>query len=321
MAIPRVFISSTFYDLKQVREDIERAVRDLGYEPVRNETGNIPYGKDERPEAYAYREVELCDIVVSIIGGRFGSESQQEQPYSISQKELRTALARGIQVFIFIEKNVLAEFSTYQLNKINENTKYRYVDNIKIYQFIEEIHKLPRNNPIASFETSSDIIKYLKLQWAGLFQRFLEDQQRMSEYKILEEMNSVASTLKQLVDFLTEERRNKDEAIQSILFASHPAFRRFAEVTETNYRVFFINKSELYDWLSARKFRPAISSVPDDIEFEELHKTNENSIEALKFKSNIFDENEKLRIFTQDEWDDRWVWVENVYADDDDIPF
>jgi len=70
MAMPRIFISSTFYDLKQIREDLERSIKELGYEPVRNETGAIPYGKEEPPEAYAYKELELCDIIVSIIGGR-----------------------------------------------------------------------------------------------------------------------------------------------------------------------------------------------------------------------------------------------------------
>jgi Domain of unknown function (DUF4062) len=92
MAVPRVFISSTFYDLRQVREDLERMIRDLGYEPVRNETGSIPYSKDERLEVSAYREVELCDIVVSVIGGRFGTESHDQVGYSISQAELKRAL-------------------------------------------------------------------------------------------------------------------------------------------------------------------------------------------------------------------------------------
>src|SRR6185436_13741487 len=132
MAKPRVFISSTFYDLRQVREDLERTIRELGYEPVRNETGSIPYSKDDRLESSAYREVELCDIIVAIVGGRFGSESNDQPGYSISQTELKRALDRGVQVFIFIERSVLAEFSTYQLNKANKDTHYRFVDDVRI---------------------------------------------------------------------------------------------------------------------------------------------------------------------------------------------
>lgn len=50
MAKPRVFISSTFYDLRQIRADIDQFLRGLGYDAIRNEEGSIPYGKDERLE-------------------------------------------------------------------------------------------------------------------------------------------------------------------------------------------------------------------------------------------------------------------------------
>jgi len=52
---------------------------------VRNETGAVPYGKDEAPERAAYREVKLCDVIVSIGGGRFGSECRDVPGYSITR--------------------------------------------------------------------------------------------------------------------------------------------------------------------------------------------------------------------------------------------
>src|ERR1700722_1566489 len=204
MAKPRVFISSTFYDLRQVREDLERMIREMGYEPVRNETGVIPYSKEEPLESSAYREVELCGIIVSIIGGRFGSESRVSEGSSISQKGLKHALERGVQVYIFIERSVNAEYSTYLLNKDASTTKYKFVDDSRIYPFIEEMRALPQNNAIATFETSAEITDYLRAQWAGLFQRFLQEHKRLSELRILEEMNSVAKTLRETVDFLTK---------------------------------------------------------------------------------------------------------------------
>ena len=319
MAKPRVFISSTFFDLKHVREDLERFIRDLGYEPIRHETGDIPYGKDEPPEAYAYREVELCDVIVSIIGGRFGSESQQEQGYSITQVELRRALERGIQVFIFIERSVNGEFSTYQVNKGNPNVQYRFVDDLRVYEFIESLHKLPRNNPIATFETSADIIDYLKAQWAGLFQRFLQEQKRISEIKILEEMKSVAGTLQQLVNFLTEERRSKDDAIQNILLANHPAFRRLAEVTDTPYRVFFSNMDELDTWLKARGWTKMPREQWDQDSIAEWKNTN--SKEYIKITENIFDDHGRLNIYTENDWNDSWVKKGAWGLEEGEIPF
>ena len=61
MAKTRVFISSTYYDLKYVRDDIERFVLELGDEPVRHETGNIPYAKDTPLEKSALLRKTLVD--------------------------------------------------------------------------------------------------------------------------------------------------------------------------------------------------------------------------------------------------------------------
>lgn len=317
MAIPRVFVSSTFYDLRQVREDLERFIREMGYEPVRNETGAIPYGKDASPETHAYREIELCDIVVSIIGGRFGSESHDEKSYSISQKELKTALDRGIQVFIFIDSNVLAEYSTYQLNKENE-TKYRFVDDKRIYQFIEEIYKLPRNNPVAKFETSAEIVDYLRTQWAGLFQRFLSEQKRLSELKILEEMNSTAGTLKQLVTYLTEQRSKGDQTIREILLTNHPIFEQLRNLLSVNYRVFFTNYDEMKAWLSNRGF------VIEDSDEKDNHKfKNEQKKKVLYVSHKAFDNNKRLKVFTPEEWKQDYVRVAEIAIAtiSDDPPF
>ncbi|MEJ9163821.1 DUF4062 domain-containing protein, partial [Paenibacillus graminis] len=73
MAKPRVFISSTYYDLRYIREDIARFIREQGYDPVLFERGQIAYGREQAPADYCLKEIELCDILVSVVGGRFGS--------------------------------------------------------------------------------------------------------------------------------------------------------------------------------------------------------------------------------------------------------
>ena len=245
MARPRIFISSTFYDLRQVRSDIERSIRELGYEPVRHETGAVPYSKDEPLESGAYQEIDLSDVIVFIMGGRSGSQSKEYPGYSISQAELKRALDKGIQVFIFVESGVLNEYQTYKLNKNSKDIKYFSVDDVKVFPFLEELYSLPVNNPITRFEVANDINSFLKQQFAGLFHRFLQEQKRQQEVRVLDEMNSVSKTLNELVRFLTVERKNKDDAIKSILLANHPAFRRLAELTNTPYRVFFTTREEM----------------------------------------------------------------------------
>ena len=243
MAHPRVFISSTYYDLKNVRADLERYIKGRGFDPVLNERGQIPYGNEEKLEEYCYREIENCDILVSIIGGRHGSSSSHD-PYSISQKELKTAIDLGRPVYIFVEKSVLAEYKTYEKNKESKEIEYVAVDNVAIYQFMDEVFYLPINNQVAPFETSSDITVYLQEQWAGLFQRLLRDDAKKKEVMLLEDLKTTAKTLNQLVTFLTEERRAGDETIKDILLTNHPIFDDIRKKINLPHRIIFTNKKE-----------------------------------------------------------------------------
>lgn len=324
MAKPRIFISSTFFDLRQVRSDIDRFIKDLGYEPVLNELGSIPYGKDDKLEEYCYKEISSVDILVSIIGGRFGSESQHSD-FSISQTEFRTALELNKQLYIFIEKNVYAEYQTYLLNKKNSDVKYRFADNIKIYEFIEFVEALPNNNNIHAFETSLDIIQYLKDQWAGLFQRFLSEQPRIKEINLLKGIESTAKTLNQLVNFLTEERKDRDSAIKDILLSNHPAMEELRELLKVNYRVYFTSKDELNEWLSARGYKDLDFFAENDDYFEYINVDNRNKKRfTLKICKDIFNEDGKLKAFTKSEWKDEYIQfitqeLEQISVDD--LPF
>jgi hypothetical protein len=207
MARPRVFVSSTFYDLRHVRNDIERFITGLGYEPVMNERGSIPYGNIERLEQYCYREIQGVDILVSIIGNRFGSESHSP-PYSVGQYELKTAHTLGKQIYLFVEANVLAEYRTFSKNKHLEAFQCSYVDDRRVYEFIEEVEKYPANNAMTAFDSTRQITDFLREQWSGLFQRFLQEQNRAKEVQVIQQLQETAQTLDKLVTYLASENRN-----------------------------------------------------------------------------------------------------------------
>ena len=321
MAHPRVFISSTYYDLKNVRADLERYIKDRGFDPVLNERGQIPYGNEEKLEEYCYREIENCDILVSIIGGRHGSSSTQD-PYSISQKELKTAIDLGRPVYIFVEKSVLAEYRTYEKNKESKDIEYVAVDNLAVYQFMDEVFSLPINNQVAPFETSSEITVYLQEQWAGLFQRLLRDDAKKKEVMLLEDLKTTAKTLNQLVTFLTEERRAGDETIKGILLTNHPIFEDIRKKINLPHRIFFTNKKELTPLLNAWGYRRRDSYEWDNDSQEEWMNDRVEPNHLLKIALNVFDDDGKLKIFTPDEWEEDWVVsFEMRYAADDDLPF
>lgn len=319
MAKPRIFISSTFYDLRQVRADLERFVKEQGYDPVLNEQGNIPYGKDDKLEDYCYKEIANVDILISIIGGRYGSESKVDRN-SISQMELKTAFELNKQVYIFIEKGVYAEYHFYLKNKETENIKFNYADNIKIHEFIEFVEGLPNNNTIQGFETSSDITQFLKLQWAGLFQRFLQEQTRIKELNVIKGIENTAKTLNQLVTFLTEEKRDKDNAINEILLSNHPAMEQIKELLSIPYRVFFTTKEEFIDLITARGFKENDDNIPsNDIQKWSLKRNKK--ITTVKFSNHIFNSDNKLKVYTKEEWKSSFIQLVEEDIEQDEVFF
>lgn len=316
MAKPRIFISSTFYDLKQVRADLDQFIKTIGYESVRNEQGNIPYGKETALEDYCYEEISNVDILVAIIGGRFGSESSHDA-HSVSQMEIKTALLNDKQVYIFIEKNVSVEFENYLLNKENKDTTYRFIDNVKIYEFIEEIKNLPANNTIKEFETSNDIVSFLKEQLAGLFQRFLQEQTRDKEIKLIKGIENTAKTLDQLVNYLSQESKDKDKTIETILMINHPAIGELKDLLGIPYNTYFVGLEDMQELIEARGYR----GVDDDDEFYKWSKTKGNKKYNLNVSRELFDKEEKLIAIEKDKWKKAYINQIIEEEEDDGLPF
>jgi len=303
MAKPRIFISSTYYDLRNIRSDLERYILDRNYEPVLNERGHIPYQTKEKLEEYCYREIANCNILISIIGGRYGSLSQHVGN-SITQKELKTAIDQGKQIYIFIEKSVLNEYKIYEKNKnLVDKIEFSSVEDPRVFQFIDEVFALPLNNQYTTFESSQDIIIYLQEQWASLFHSLLQDATKHKELEVLEDLKSTATTLNQLVTFLTEEKKNDNKNIAQILFINHPIFSEIKVKAKLDLRVFFYNLKELDLLLNSLGFT----------KIDEIHSDEPNMQEwangdlLLRIALDVFDDKGKLKLYTPEEWDDEWV--------------
>ena len=319
MARPRIFVSSTYFDLRVVRADLERFIKEVGYEPVLFERGQVPYGKEEALEEYCYREISTCDVLIAIIGGKYGTPSKDDK-HSISQKELKKAIELGKQIYIFVERSVHSEYRTYQANKDVKGFKPASVNDSRVYAFLEEIYSLPGGNPVESFEISDDITRYLREQWAGLFQRLLQENARQREIDIIDNLKATASTLNNLVTFLTEERTKGDSAIKDILLSSHPAFAAVKKAAKIPYRVVFYTLDELNAFLVARSFSRDL--VPFDDELYEWD--NDKAGYTIQVNKSIFDEYGNLRVLTPEQWNDEWVKTYSHTKSKDpfeDVPF
>jgi hypothetical protein len=186
VAKPRIFVSSTYYDLRHIRNSLEAIIDGFGYEGVLFESGDIPFRHDMELDKSCYGEINHCHMLILIIGGRYGSPSSDtgkpsqddmDKAYvhynSITKKEYETARTMDIPIFIFVEKGVLAEYQTFKRNRENTSIKYAHVDSINIFRLLDEILLQKRNNFIKEFDKFDDIASWLRDQWAGLFCEFL----------------------------------------------------------------------------------------------------------------------------------------------------
>ncbi len=185
---PHVFISSTYYDLKYVRESLEKLLLNLNFEPVLFEANKVTFEHGKPLDISCFNEVKTCHIMILIIGGRYGSiisdqDSEHEKEIydkeytSITKKEYETALKENIPTFIFIDKNVYGEYNTYKINREFYNDpvkskgfKFANIDSLNVFKFID----LVSTKAIKAFERIEEIEFYLKDQISGMFYLYLE---------------------------------------------------------------------------------------------------------------------------------------------------
>lgn len=255
MARPRVFVSSTFYDLKHVRAALDIFVRSLGFESVLSEKGDIAYSFERPLDESCYAEVPNADIFVLIVGGRYGSHTSDtlqsdeakflERYDSITKREYETAADADIPIYVLVEKGVFAEFQTYKANR-DANIKYAHVDSVNVFRLLEDILTKPRNNPTYTFERFTEIEDWLREQWAGLFRDLLKRSGQQTQLRALNEqvseMRELNETLKAYMEAVVTQVVTPDESANLIDNEDRRrAMRRIERALESN---------EAVEWLS-----------------------------------------------------------------------
>ena len=164
---PSVMISSTFYDLRQIRIDLCNFIsNDLGYNTLLSELPSFPVDPDVNTiENCRLRVEQHADIMVLIIGGRYGSIDTKSVK-SITNLEFLAAKAKGIPVYAFINKSVLANMPIWKANPGIDFSSV--VDTPKLFEFIELVRSKEQVWTF-EFESAQDIINSLRSQLAYLF--------------------------------------------------------------------------------------------------------------------------------------------------------
>jgi hypothetical protein len=172
-------------------------------------------------------EVATSDVVVLIVGSRFGGKSVPEalskldfekldkeskstetlkakENLSVTQLEILKAVESGIPVFTFIDDGVWHDHALYEKNKnkpiINE-IEFPSIEKPEtasfIFEFINFLRHRARGNSVFQFSKTQDIENILRRQWSGLFQKLLQEQRTQAiERKRIDNLSEQFSDLK-----------------------------------------------------------------------------------------------------------------------------
>lgn len=257
MATPKVFVSSTCFDLKEVRDSISRFIKSFGFEPILSEHGDVFYHPDLHTHEACIHEVSNCQLFILIIGGRFGGTYDIDKEKSITNAEYDAARKLNIPVFTYIKKGIYDNHHTYQVNKNKSFVKemdFPHIEKqdnaINIFDFIDRVKKSKTNNAFETFETANEIEMHLRKQWAGMFFEFLKNREVKEQVNVANLMLSALQTSSEKLEEMLKglyKPTNQEETLDNIeqKYASIKFFKLLLIEEHNPSELYLGNKKDL----------------------------------------------------------------------------
>lgn len=197
--IPNIFLSSTIADLKYLRDGLRDAVADLAYNPVMSDHGEVGYLNPTTAAASCFRSVKQCQIVVLIIGKRYGGIDTEG--ISVTHKEFRAAKEHGIPTITFVESQVLNYKEVYEADPNAQMwDSFKGMDHPReTFALIDEITSSPTYNGLIPFTSVAEAQRILKTQIADFVGERLNETIRPMRSEVQEVLAEIKTLRNQVV--------------------------------------------------------------------------------------------------------------------------
>ncbi|MCE9637145.1 MAG: DUF4062 domain-containing protein [Planctomycetes bacterium] len=166
----RVFLSSTCYDLEDLRAVLERAIQSLGYEALLSDRLTFPVDPRVHRHEVCVREAAAADLMLVVIDRRFGAPYAKDPSISVTWAEYRAAVQAGVPVFACVRRGVFDERLTWLKN--DKSGLPAHCDDARTFEFISEIQGHPHGTWIdVAFSNVTEIEDRLRVV-TGQIERF-----------------------------------------------------------------------------------------------------------------------------------------------------
>jgi hypothetical protein len=164
-----LFVSSTCYDLKSLREHLRSEIQSWGHDPVLSEYPSFPVSPELSTVENCKRVVrERADLLVLIVGGKRGSLDPVTKK-SVVNSEYQEARLTGLDCIVFVDKQVWDLLPIYRNNR--EVDFAPTVDNPAVFSFIEQI--IEDTKWVFQFTRTEEILTTLRIQLSTRFRDLL----------------------------------------------------------------------------------------------------------------------------------------------------
>jgi len=239
-----VFVSSTCYELRDLRAAIKAWLLDVGLTPMLSDDPAFPHFDGMPPYASCLRVIEECPLVIGVIDRQYGTAFQdwgpfpQHQGRSATHAELLHALDLGKRVLLYVHDDVWNFYEVWRKdNDAFETSAPRGLEKATLQLF----HELKRRKPVPWMEHFADVTEVqqsLKREFVNqLYEYFRERQSQMED--------TAEFFLKKIEEAAPEVRERVSAGLNPQLVADRELLRRQLETIEHEFKSVKATKEEM----------------------------------------------------------------------------
>jgi hypothetical protein len=160
-----LFVSSTCYDLAQLRADIREFAEAAGLEPILSELDSFPVNPSVSTVENCLNAVRnKADLFLLVVGNRYGSITDTGR--SITNLEYIEAASRGIPRFVFVKAEIITVLSIWKQNRSADFSSS--VDTPQLFEFVSGLRD-EGEVWVFPFSNAQEIVRTLRKQLSYLF--------------------------------------------------------------------------------------------------------------------------------------------------------
>lgn len=165
-----IFVSSTCYDLVDLRAELEQALKNMGLTPIMSDrlTSEFEVQTDKNSIETCLVNLRRCDVVLLILSQRYGPSLEKAgfEDFSATHLEYKEAVKVGKPIFLYVRDRTEADYNIFKVNKNPEDLRWVNKNDVRIFEIFDEHRKLTNgdmNNWYFPFSDVTDLKERIQI--------------------------------------------------------------------------------------------------------------------------------------------------------------